>query len=198
VPQLIPPSDNPYSAGRFPLGRVFTVGDSFVARQTDILTGIEEKVRLVQVTRVDHDQDRVEFNDGMLIVDLMGNLIKNGPVRFDTPVQSVPAELQVGKKWTAAFRRTQNGNTTNAYFDFHIAKREIITVPAGRFDCFRIDGEGWNTSNGAQLSNTAWIVPGLNVAIRREQLARNKFGRIGQSERSELVSLRQQATGLTV
>jgi chemotaxis protein histidine kinase CheA len=84
VPQLIPPSDNPYSAGRFPLGRVFTVGDTVVARQTDILTGIEEKTRLLQVTRVDYEQDRVEYNDGMLIVDLMGNLLKNGPVQFET------------------------------------------------------------------------------------------------------------------
>jgi hypothetical protein len=198
VPQLIPPSDNPYSAGRFPLGRVFTVGDTFVSRQTDILTGVEENTRVARVTRVDLDEDRVEYNDGMLVADLMGNPIKNGPVQFDNPVQFVPAELQVGKKWTAAFRRTQNGNTTNAYFDFHIARRETITVPAGRFDCFRIDGEGWNTSNGLQLTNIAWIVPGLNVPVKREQFARNKFGRIGQSDRNELVSLRQQATGLTI
>jgi hypothetical protein len=88
-------------------------------------------------------------------------------------------------------------NTTNAYFDMHVAKRETITVPAGRFDCFRIEGEGWNTTNGSQISNFSWIVPGLNVAIRREQ-SRNKFGRIGQSDRTELVSLRQQATGLTI
>ena len=198
VPQLIPPSDNPYSAGRFPLGRVFTVGDSFVVRQTDILTGIEENTRSATVTRVDHDEDRVEYNHGLIIVDLMGNLIKNGPVQFETPVQSTPAELQVGKKWTAAFRRTQGGVTTNAYFEMHVAKREIITVPAGRFDCFRVEGEGWNTTNGAQLSNVAWIVPGLNVAVKREQMGRNKFGRIGQSDRTELVSLRQQATGLTI
>jgi hypothetical protein len=198
VPQLIPPSDNPYSAGRFPLGRVFTVGDTFVMRQTDILTGIEEKTRLAQVTRVDYDEDRVEFNDGMLIVDLMGNLIKNGPVLFDSPVQWTPAEFQVGKKWTAAFRRTQGGNSSNVYFEMHIAKRETITVPAGRFDCFRIEGEGWNTTHGSQHMRTEWIVPGLNVAIKREQFARNKFGRIGQSERNELISLRQQATGLTI
>jgi chemotaxis protein histidine kinase CheA len=198
VPQLIPPSDNPYSAGRFPLGRVFTVGDSFVVRQTDILTGIEENTRTATVTRVDHDEDRVEYNHGLIIVDLMGNLIKNGPVQFEMPVQTTPAEIQVGKKWTAAFRRTQGGVTTNAYFEMHVAKREIITVPAGRFDCFRVEGEGWNTTNGAQLSNVSWIVPGLNVAVKREQLARNKFGRIGQSDRTELVSLRQQATGLTI
>lgn len=106
----------------------------------------------------------------MLILDLMGNPLKNGPVQFDIPLQSVPTELQVGKKWTASFRRTQNGNTSNAYFDFHIAKRETIAVPAGRFDCFRIEGLGWNTSVGILLSNTAWVVPGLNVAVRRSSL----------------------------
>ena len=192
VPQLIPPSDNPFSAGRYPLARIFTVGDSATVRQSDILTGVEERIYTARVTRIDYDEDRVEFNDGRVIADLMGNNIKSGPVEFDSPVQFVPAEFQVGKKWTAAFRRTQNGRTTNAYYDLHIAKREIITVPAGTFDTFRIEGEGWNTTDSARLETRFWLVPGLNFGIKREFVTKNKWGRFGTTERHELVAVRQQ------
>ncbi len=198
VPQLIPPSANPFSAGRYPLGRIFTVGDEATVRQTDLLTGIEENVRSARVTSVDYENDRVIFNDGLLIADLMGNGIKTGPITFDTPVQFVPAEFQVGKKWTAAFRRTQNGQTTNAYYDLHIIKRETITVPAGSFDTFRIEGEGWNMSVGAKLEVKFWLTPGINFTIKREFMTRNKFGRFGQTERHELVSMRQHAVGLLI
>ena len=123
----------------------------------------------------------------------MGNAIKTGPVEYDTPVQFVPAEFQVGKKWTAAFRRTQSGTTTNAYYDLQIVKRETINVPAGSFDTFRIEGEGWNITVGARLDVKFWLVPGLNFTIRSEFVTKNKFGRFGNTEKKELVSLRQQA-----
>ncbi len=195
VPPLVPPSTNPFSAGRYPLGRIYTVGDTAVLRQSDYLTGVEERTYTVRVTRVDPDADRVEYNDGRSITDLMGNFIKNGPIEFDSPVQFSPAEFQVGKKWTAAFRRTLNGKTSNAYYDLHIVKRETITVPAGSFDCFRIEGQGWNTTVGARLEVNLWLMPGLNFAVRREFVTRNKMGRFGQTERHELVSLRQHAVG---
>ena len=192
VPQLMAPSDNPFSAGRYPLGRIFTVGDEFTTVQTDILSGVEESTRTGRVTRVDYDEDRVEFNNGAVITDLMGNAIKFGPVEYDTPVQFTPAEFQVGKKWTSAFRMVQNGVRSDAYYDLHIVKREIITVPAGTFDTFRIEGLGWNNSFGSKLEVKFWLVPGINVQIKSENMARNKMGRYFRTERRELVAIRQQ------
>jgi uncharacterized caspase-like protein len=192
VPQLMAPSDNPFSAGRYPLGRIFTVGDEFTTVQTDILSGVEESTRTGRVTRVDYDEDRVEFNNGAVITDLMGNAIKFGPVEYDTPVQFTPAEFQVGKKWTSAFRMVQNGVRSDAYYDLHIVKREIITVPAGTFDTFRIEGLGWNNSFGSKLEVKFWLVPGINFQIKSENMARNKMGRYFRTERRELVAMRQQ------
>jgi uncharacterized caspase-like protein len=193
VPTLIAPSDNPFSAGRYPLGRIFTVGDQFTTVQTDILTGVEENTRTVRVTRVDYDEDRVEFNHGVAITDLMGNAIKFGPVEYDTPVQFTPAEFQVGKKWTSAFRMIRDGVRSDAYYDLQIVKRETITVPAGSFDTFRIEGLGWNTTLSSQLEVKLWMVPGINFQIKTESIGRNKFGRYIRTERRELVAMRQQA-----
>ena len=192
VPTLVAPSANPFSAGRYALGRIYTIGDSASYRQTDLLTGIEERNYRSRVTRVDYDADRVEFNNGSTVTDLMGNNIKNGALEFDTPVQFIPAELQVGKKWTAAFRRTKKGVDSNAYYDMQITRRETISVPAGSFDTFRIEGQGWNTTFGSRIEARIWLVPGLNFAIRRELVTRDRRGRFQQTERHELVSLRQQ------
>ncbi len=195
VPALIAPSANPFSAGRYPLGRIFTVGDTATVRQTDILTGIEERTYHPRVTRVDYDEDRVEYNNGQSITDLMGNFIKNGPVAFDSPVQFIPAEFQIGKKWTAAFRRTKNDKASNAYYDLQIVRRETISVPAGTFDTFLIEGAGWNTTINSKLEARLWLVPGVNFAIRREIVVRNQRGGFRQSERHELVALRQRVIG---
>jgi hypothetical protein len=159
--------------------------------QTDILTGLEERTRKVHVTRVDYDEDRVEYNQGAVVTDLMGNTLKIGPVEYDSPVQWTPAEFQVGKKWTAAFRLTKGDKSSNAYYDMQIVKRETISVPAGSFDTFRIEGEGWNTTSGSRLELKLWLVPGINFAIRREMVAHGKKGRFKQTERQELVALRQ-------
>ncbi|MBL8414380.1 MAG: caspase family protein [Propionivibrio sp.] len=191
MPTIIASSANPYSAGRYPLGRIFTLGDEATFRQTDILTGLEERTYTMRVTRVDYDEDRVEFNKGNSITDLMGNPIKNGAVQFNTPVQFAPAEFQIGKKWAAAFSRIEKGVTSNAYYDLQIVKRETISVPAGSFDTFRIEGEGWNTSFGNRLQERIWLVPGLNFLIRRESIGRGKGGGFFRTERYELVSLRQ-------
>ncbi|MDK9705166.1 MAG: caspase family protein [Sulfuritalea sp.] len=196
VPVLIAPSPNPYSAGRYPLNRIFTIGDSATMVTTDILTGVEERTRTARVTKVDYDEDRVEYNNGLAITDLMGNAIKLGAVEYDTPVQWTPAEFQVGKKWTAAFRLRRGDNSSSVYYDMQIVKREIISVPAGSFDTFRIEGEGWNTTRGIKLDLKLWLVPGINFAIKRDYITRNRKGGIGQSERQELVALRQHAIPL--
>ena len=195
VPKLIAPSANPFSAGRYALGRIFTVGDKASFRQTDILTGIEERTYSRRVTRVDYDADRVEFNNGNTITDLMGNSLKSGPVEYDSPVQFIPAEFQIGKKWTAAFRRSRNDKASNAYYDMQIVRRETISVPAGSFDTFLIEGNGWNTTTNQKLEARLWLVPGVNFAIRRELVVRNQRGAYRQTERHELVALRQQVAG---
>ncbi|MCX7146936.1 MAG: caspase family protein [Sulfuritalea sp.] len=191
VPQLMAPSDNPFSAGRYPLGRIFTVGDEATARVSDILTGVEERVLATRVTRVDYDEDRIEYNNGMFVTDLMGNPIKQGPVEFDNPLQLVSAEFQIGKKWTATYRRTEKGSTSNGYFDLEIVKRETITVPAGTFDTFRTEGIGWD-NYGNKLETRFWQVPGLNVGVKSENMFRRKSGQFFNTQRRELVSLRQQ------
>lgn len=191
APLLARRSGNPYSAGNYPLGRRFTVGDSATFRESDLLTGVELRTYTLRVTRVDPDADRVEFNRGRWIVDLMGNLLKRGPVVHDVPTQFIPAELQVGRKWRAAFLRTADGRTTSTAYDLKVAARETVSVPAGEFDAFRIDADGWNMTNGNRIEGREWVVPGLNFPVRTEWLVRKQNGQLAVTQRDELVALRQ-------
>ena len=179
VPDFYGASGNPYSAGIYPLGRKFTVGDEASYAVLDPFSKVRQGVDRLRVTKVDVDADRVEINNGGSVADLMGNFIKIGQVVFDAPAQVFPAELQLGRKWTARFRRKDNYGYSESDIDFQVLRREKVTVPAGTFDTFRIDGQGVGRhSRGvSRLEVRVWVVPGLVFSVRREQLVEG--GRAG-------------------
>ncbi len=183
------PSQNPYSAGSYPLGRQFTVGDIAVLRETDLLTGGEVGIVKRRVTLVDVAGDRVEYNEGKRISDLMGNPLGSGEMVFDFPFQLHPAELQIGKKWRAMFSGKKGGANLGGYLDMQVVARERITVPAGEIETFRI--EGWGYVSGAKMEERLWVVPGVNFPIRSESMVRKPFGRFGRTQRFELISMQQ-------
>ena len=196
IPELFQPSENPYSAGYYPLGRKFTMGDKAYFKQTDILSGAETRSYMLNVTRVNLEADRVEFNLGVVVTDLMGNMVKWGKKIFEAPIQFSPADLQVGKKWTAAYSLNINNRISNGYYDLHIVRKEKVAVPAGEFEAFRVEGRGWNKSYGSQLETTYWLVPGLIVEVKREYISRKSDGSYIDAERHELVALWQASVGI--
>ncbi|MDP2828017.1 MAG: caspase family protein [Sulfuricellaceae bacterium] len=199
VTPLVKPSANPYSAGRYPLGRKFTVGDKATFRVSDLLTGIEMKTVKITITRVDADADRVEGNNGKWVYDLMGNELSNPNwATRNIPAQMVPFELQVGKKWTAAWsqKHTEKGEQI-VTMEMRIAAFEKIRTELGEFNAFRIEGRGWAGGNkqNMELERRLWVVPGINFFIRVERINRNNKGRLVRTERVDLVYLRQQNIG---
>src|SRR5262245_57400671 len=76
VPDFYGSSGNPYSAGVYPLGRKFSVGDEASYAILDPFSKVRQGLDRLRVTKVDVDGDRVEINDGASISDLMGNMLK--------------------------------------------------------------------------------------------------------------------------
>jgi hypothetical protein len=186
VPQFMAPNLNPYSAGSYPLARKFSVGDVIVQERIDYFTKVKLAYLRNEVTRVDNEANRVEFNHGTAVTDLMGNVMKSGNQDFEAPVQLFPAELRVGKKWRAAARGMINGQSDGFYYDFKITRRETITVPAGTFDTFVMEGQGFS-ERGGQITTVLWVVPGLNAVVQRERINRNRMGQIRVAEIEYLV-----------
>lgn len=194
LPPIFEISKNPNSSGRYPLARRFTVGDEFGLVLYDLFSGAEKESVLL-VTAVDTESDRVELNDGAYIWDGMGNIIKSPLMaRSTVPRQFFPAELQIGKKWNAAWSSDETGLPSHTSVDFHIIAMETIRVPAGEFLTFVIEFTGWNTQMRT-LKGKSWVVPGLNVCIKQEMLQRSGAMRRGTysiADGYKLTWLRQQ------
>jgi uncharacterized caspase-like protein len=196
VPPMLQASVNPFSAGRYPLGRKYTVGDTATFRISDLLTGIESDARESTVTSVDLENDRVDINGGEFLLDSMGNYLRT-PMggTSDVPQQFFPAELQVGKAWAAGWKQDNpKFGQEIISFDMRIAAFEKVRVPAGEFEAFRIEARGWaRRSNGSVLREQRfWVVPGLNFTIKLEVVFKG-FGRLIRTDRTELVSMQQQS-----
>ena len=205
VPSMLQPAGSPSSAGRFPIGRKYTVGDVATFRRLDMDSNDSRRTFEHIVTGVDLESDRVEVNGGMLVWDTMGNLRRNiEGVTWDTPPQFIPIELQVGSKWSAATRITRRGQSGLLRFSFRITTRERIVVPAGSFDAFKVEGKGTSpmlldaieirgwTGGTVLHTETLWLVPYLNFAIRHDREAHSHpFTDRFRAERVELVSARQ-------
>jgi len=196
APQTLQVSANPFSAGRYPLGRMYSLGDAASYRLSDLLTDVEKDSVRLKVTAVDLDNDRIELNNGKFIVDSMGNYLRTpGGGESDVPQQFNPAELQVGKSWSAGWKQANpsQGNEVIT-LDLRIAAFEKVSVPAGEFMAFRIDILGWQRRNSGvfKREQRIWVVPGINFAIKGEITVRNPGSYRVRTDRLELVSMRQQ------
>lgn len=201
VPHLPAASANPYSAGRYPLGRRFTVGDRAVLRDSDLLTGLVEGERILRVTRVDELADRIEMENGAWIFDGMGNPVETPLFRASVPQQLVPAELQVGVRWQLRFalerKEGRQAGESATELTARVAARETVRCPAGEFSAFRIEASGWASGprGNVGLEIRQWVVPGLNFAVRSERI-RRLGNRLLETRLTELVAIRQAANAL--
>ena len=89
------------------------------------------------------------------------------------------------------------GDTT-VELDFRIADRESVTVPAGTFNAFRVEAQGWQTGiiRGTQANNRwnwkTWYAPDqVRMPVLQEQINRGMGGKMGRGERFELVAFKQ-------
>jgi hypothetical protein len=189
--EAVSSAQNPYSQGTATFKPAYKVGDMYTYNFMDLYSKVVSQTNSIRITAITDTQ--VIYNNGRLITDLLGNGVLLTDGRRLTPSQQVPTEYRVGKKWRTRFQVTHpKFGLFNTTFDIRIAARERITVPAGTFDCYRLESLG--QSEGAQtvrLEVTTWLAPDkCRRAIARNELRRNQYTII-VAERSELVSFTQ-------
>jgi len=195
--EIVNAPENPYTKGTARADIGFKLGDNYVYRVIDRYTGNEVR-RINQTVTAINDME-VVFNQGRLILDLLGNLVQTpGGIRFFGR-QDQPLEYAVGKKWSTRYRTTKGEGEGDQEFDFRIVGREKVTVPAGTFDCFKVAGSGVgrNFRGGqARFELTYWAAP---AQVRRPiamETDRRVYGAGGRErvlsfDRTELLSFRQ-------
>ncbi len=179
--EIAPQEDNPYTAGTCKADTAYKVGDVYVYKLYDLDTGAPLQGVTRSVTEI--TENEVIYNNGRLRSDLLGNWTQFSDGRKLVGAQFLPAEYAVGKTWVSRYNgKSSRGQDFYSVVNYRIAAREKITVPAGTFDCFRIEGTGvsrpflppsWNT----QFSSRVWMSPQSVRTFVKQETYRKTFGR---------------------
>ena len=76
------------------------------------------------------------------------------------------------------------------FWDFHVKALETVSVPAGTFKAFRIEGTSFRSDGGYQTT-TYWIDPEQMVKVKQEAMSRGRYQEVYRSYLRELVSVRR-------
>jgi hypothetical protein len=211
--QAVSGEGNPFSKGTVRFDTAYRVGDSYTYRRLDLETRAEKGHFTTTITEI--DGARVVYDNGF-ITDLLGNTLRMPDGRVFTDNQNVPVEFEVGKHWTTRFRiDSPKGFTAHGDLAYQIVTREKVTVPAGTFNAFVVEGVGVSTLPKAtqEIHIKFWWDPQhVRRQVAREETrtatgARRRASRLGEwrrappemaartrvlvSERQELVSYKQ-------
>lgn len=190
---------NPYSAGTARADTAFRVGDVFRYVVYDRDSGEASRRHVERVSAIT-DQE-VVFNDGQFVTDLLGNPRRAGDGRRYTAFQQQPTEFALGKAWITRFRLLGRREVEfESFYRYRIVGRETVSVPAGRFDCFRVEGRGESRlpdgHGSTMLVNNYWMAPEVcrrpvQWEIERVRYPRRGASRVLQNERFALEAYAQ-------
>lgn len=181
---------NPFTKGTAKADIYWKLGDRYRYRVVDILTKIEEPQPRGGIIKEITDNE-VIYGNGRA-TDLLGNLIRNPRGQTFVNNQVFVDEYRVGRKWTTIFRGTRRDYQEDEWtMDMKVVTRESVTVPAGTFQCFRVEGRGTMRDRGARVEINYWIAPErVRPFIAYEHITAKGLRR-GANERWELVAFQQ-------
>jgi len=204
------PATNPYTKGTVKADADYQPGDSYSYVRMDAFSNVESNRFEDRVTEVTDFE--VIYNRGRRITDLLGNdiLARNG-AEF-SPSQVFVYEYSIGKKWTTRFHivRPEEGGKgmrkkitasprsrdDDIEIDFRVVAKESITVPAGTFDAYRVEGNGFMVRAAVPQKYIYWIAPDQVRRVLAMEIMRGTRGKgYAQADRFELTAYSQRRRG---
>ena len=141
--QVVTAEGNPYTKGTVRADTAYRLGDAFTYRRIDMDSGTAKGGYTTAISEITDTQ--VIYDRG-LVTDLLGNTLRTADGRTFTDNQNVPVEFEVGKQWTTRYRvENPKGFTSFAEFNYQIVSREPVTVAAGTFNAYLVEGTGTST-----------------------------------------------------
>ncbi|MEQ1774884.1 MAG: caspase family protein, partial [Burkholderiales bacterium] len=190
--QVISPAENPYSKGTAVANTNRKVGDSYTYRELDLYTKIVNRTYTRTIAEI---TDTEVIYKGGGSTDLLGNSLRTS---FGAPMLGMQiwgVDYAVGKRWTSRHKTLSRGGVpVQVELEVRVVAREKITVPAGTFNAFVVEANGYAIGSGVNTrsENKRWIAPDqVRSELAFELFERSREGRVVASERRELVSFRQ-------
>ena len=135
-------ASSPGSGGTTRADTNYKIGDRYTYRTLDLFSRVEDARHTLRVTDVTDNQ--VIFNGGRRVTDRLGNDIAAGKGNQFSGQQIFVPDYGIGRKWTTRYLMTKpDGSEYVVTYDFEIVAKEPITVPAGTFLAYRIEGGGY-------------------------------------------------------
>ncbi len=186
--QIVSNEQNPFSKGTAIIDIRLKAGDRFRYREIETDTGLETRQYTLAVTRVTDTE--VIFGKGNLTTDLLGNWLKLPDGRQWTGAQFFVPDYSLGKRWSSRHRFVAaTGNNYSTEYEFKVTAKESVTVPAGTFDAFRVEGHGWTRGDAGaiQLTMRYWVAPRVRRYIALESFHKHARGKVLKNDRLELM-----------
>ena len=182
---------NPFTKGTAKIDPHYKVGDRYRYRVLDLFTKLETRESRGGMVKEVTDTE-VIYGNGRT-TDLLGNVISDAQGRSFVGNQIFVAEYSVGRRWTTVFRGTRRNEEEDEWtLSFKVVGRETVTVPAGTFDTFRVEGNGSVRDKGARIQMTYWIAPDrVRPFIAQDLLVHGQGKRFKKTDRTELVAYKQ-------
>jgi hypothetical protein len=186
-------SGNPYTQGTVAANTGFKIGDSYDYVTMEPISRVERRRFTSTVTKVAGNE--IHYSNGR-ITDLLGNVIVTNDGRGHTGYQNFPTEFAIGKQWSTRYLSTSPRENGEGQVDFRIVRRESITVPAGTFQAYLIEGRGetrWDRGGVRQGVQRFWMAPDrVRVAVAQEERWQYNNGNVAPpSYRQELLSFKE-------
>lgn len=146
------------------------VGDALTYRTTERLGAPQTSTAERRAVAVEEDKITTALGN---VYDLFGNPLKiQGRYEVVTPPQWFIHEYYVGKRWSTRYKRRSFTGAGDSVVtaDMKVIAREQITLPAGKFDAFKVKLLSFNTGSGYNNRSEAllWIDAASSKMIASE------------------------------
>lgn len=148
------------------------VGDQWKLVQKDARTGIVELEVTRTVSAVTAEKVEGTENDKSFAMTHGGVVIDSSTLSFSGDLKTLDYPLQVGKKWEykQKVRNHQRNMDIRRQASAHVEAVEKIKVPAGEFEAFRVQTDGyWNnetTGRSGSFKMTSWYSPAAKHVVK--------------------------------
>jgi uncharacterized caspase-like protein len=186
--QMVSSEQNPFSKGTAIIDTRVKISDRYRYRELDLDTRQELRQYTLVVTKISDNE--VTFGKGGVVTDLLGNWIKIND-RVWTGAQFFVPDYSLGKRWASRHKyQDAKGVPFSTEYEFKVVVRETVTVPAGTFNAFRVEGNGWTRGEpgAVQLFMRYWVAPGVRRFVAMDSVHTTARARRNiKNERLELM-----------